>query len=84
MIINIEDEKANLNATTWPKPRRIIHSDASIADQSTQLKNWVEHIFTPFLTKHGPLQTINHTQLLQENEFMHLYDIIESQVRFKL
>jgi hypothetical protein len=36
------------------------------------------------LRQHGPFKTEDENQVLDENEFLHLYDLIESQARFKL
>ena len=51
--------------------------------QNTQLQGWLDGVFTKFLKEHGPFVTVNE-QILAEDEFMHLYDMIESQARFKL
>ena len=29
-IVDIEEEKANVNGDVWPKPRKIVHADHSI------------------------------------------------------
>jgi hypothetical protein len=48
------------------------------------LDDWVEHVLNKFLKEHGPFRTEKDDQILNENDFLHLYDLIESKARFKL
>jgi len=41
-------------------------------------------VLSKFLKEHGPFKTEDNNQVLDESEFLHLYDLIESQARFKL
>ena len=47
------------------------------------MRDWVTHVFNKFLKEHGDFTTVDDHKL-DESEFLHLYDLIESQARFKL
>jgi len=82
-VPSIETMLSQLEDDSWPKVRRIMDSDGSAAQQKIQLDNWIERVFKAFIKKHGPFRT-NEAGVLEESEFMMIYDLIEAVSRYQL
>lgn len=67
----------------WPVPREIINDNDDQQVQKKNLYDWLDKYLTKFLEQHGTFK-IDAKNNLTEEDFLRIYDLIESVGRFEL
>jgi len=68
---------------SWPVPRKVISESDSAESQREKLFNWLDKSLKEFFDKHGSFKFDNNNNL-NEEDFLRIYDLIESVGRFEL
>ena len=81
---DIEAAISAIDAKTWPSIRRVVDIElVGTKEAQTQLNEWLEKVMKEFINKRGALQT-NTQGHLSEEDFLRIYEIIESTTRVHL
>ena len=75
--------EVEVDGKTWPQFRDVIDITAPEAEQQKQFDDWIEKVLKKFVTLHGAFK-VNAQNNLEEEDFIQIYDLIESVARFNL
>ena len=83
-IQDVDRLAQSVTADSWPRPRRIVNPMLSQEEQNRQMMEWKKKVLGVFIIKHGEFEVDEDYIMRREEDFLSIYDLIESIGRLKL
>lgn len=75
--------KKGADGKSWPMPRQAISESESVESQREKLSKWLDKSLAEYFKEYGSFK-FDANKNLNEEDFLRIYDLIESVGRFEL